>query len=401
MPKVLVPSFGEKQTADAVVIGGGIVGVATAFWLSRAGLKTVVLEMREGLATLTSAASVESFRKQFAEPAMAALARESVEVWENFSETIGISGYDINLTQQGYLFITADPQKIEMMKEAVQQYHALGVTDSELLNGEEVRRKFPWISDRVVAAVFRQKDGWFSAHEATQGFVKGSQAQFFLRTRVQDILTDSRGVRAVQTERGIIETRTVINAAGPFAGPIARMAGLDLPLEPVRRQKIYVANQSRVPQQAPLTMSVDEECYWRPETGGAFAGWLDPEEPISEPLENPLGDWDFAALCIDKVAQLTPFWHAIAANLKTTDLNTTAGQYVYTPDEQPIVGSVESLPGFYLNCGYWAGIMLAAGAGKWVAELVTGKRTNEDNPLSLGRFKEQGAAGVTSFLSGR
>jgi sarcosine oxidase subunit beta len=402
MPKILVPSFGEKETADAVVIGGGIVGVATAFWLSRTGLETVVLEMREGLATLTSAASIESFRKQFTEPAMAALARESVEVWENFSETIGISGYDINLKHQGYLFITADPEKIEMMKEAVQQYHALGVIDSEFLDGEEVRRRFPWISPRAVAGIFRQNDGWFSVHEATQGFVKGSQhTRFFIQTRVQDILTDNQGVRAVQTERGTIQTRTVINTAGPFAGPIARMVGVDLPLEPIRRQKIYVANQSHVPQQAPLTMSVDEECYWRPETGGAFAGWLDPEEPVSEPLENPLGDWDFAALCMDKVAHLTPFWHEIAANLKTTELNTTAGQYVYTPDEQPIIGPVESAPGFYVNCGYWAGVMLSAGAGKWTAELVTGKRGNKDNPLRLGRFEEEGVAGLPSFLSGR
>ena len=399
--KIFVPSRGEKLSADVVVIGGGIVGVATAFWLSRAGLETLVVEMRDGLSTLTSAASVESFRKQFTEPGMAALAIQSVDIWEHFGEVIGIPDYDIGLKHQGYLFITADPGKVEDMKEAVDQYHRLGVTDSEFLDGKEVRNRFPWASPKIVAGTFRLKDGWFSTHEATQGYVKGAAARFWIRTRVTKILTDDKGISAVETDRGTVQTRNVVNAAGPFAGRIGRMVGLNLPLEPVRRQKIYISNQPLVPQDAPLSINVDNESYWRPETGGAFGGWLDPDEAVSEPMENPLGDWDFAAMCIDKVAELTPFWAEIAANLKTTDLNTTAGQYVYTPDAQPLIGPVGTVPGFYLNCGYWAGVMLSAGAGKWTADLITGNMDNGENPLRLSRFDEEGASKGSSFLSGR
>jgi NADPH-dependent 2,4-dienoyl-CoA reductase/sulfur reductase-like enzyme len=92
MGKIYVPDTADR-TADAVVVGGGIVGVATAFWLSKAGLETILVEIRDGLSTLTTAASIESFRAQFTEPAMAALARESIEVWENFAEVVGIPDY--------------------------------------------------------------------------------------------------------------------------------------------------------------------------------------------------------------------------------------------------------------------------------------------------------------------
>jgi len=177
MGRVFIPTEETfPRTADAVVIGGGIVGVATAFWLSRAGLDTVLVEMRDGLSTLTTTNSAECFRAQFTEPAMAALAKPSIEIFENFADVIGIPGYDISLHQQGYLFITDDPEMVEQLKEAVEKHHRLGVTDSEFLTGDEVRTRFPYVSPKVVAATFRQRDGWLSAHELTQGFAKGSSA---------------------------------------------------------------------------------------------------------------------------------------------------------------------------------------------------------------------------------
>jgi sarcosine oxidase subunit beta len=236
MGRIFTPAQADFGSTDAVVIGGGIVGTATAFWLSKAGLDVVLLEMRDGLSTLTTPASAECFRAQFAEPAMAALAIPSIEMFEHFADIIGIAGYSISIKQQGYLFVTDSPETVGDLKENVEQQHKLGITDSEFLERDEILARFPFLSPAVLAATFRQRDGWLSCHELTQGFAKGCEAKFFINTKVVGIHMDENGVRGVETNRGILQTRTVINAAGPFAAEIGRMVKLDLPLEPVRRQ---------------------------------------------------------------------------------------------------------------------------------------------------------------------
>jgi sarcosine oxidase subunit beta len=388
-------------SADAVVIGGGIVGVATAFWLARAGLDTVVVEMRDGLSTLTTPNSIECFRAQFTEPAMAGLVLPSIDVFEHFSEVVGIPGYDISLRHQGYLFVTDDESLLDDLRAAVEQHHHLGVDDSEFLEHDELLARFPYLSEDVVGATFRQHDGWLSTHEATQGFAKGCSARFLLETRATGIQQDGRGVCAVETDRGTIATRTVVNAAGPFAGEVGRMVGIELPLEPVRRQKAFISPRPQIPQDAPLTIDIVQEVYWRPETGGAYIAWVDPDEPVSKPAEELPLDWDYPAIVLEKLIDLNPFWEEIAGDLKSEEVHPSAGQYVYTPDDQPLIGPVPDVAGFYVNCGYWAGVMLSPEAGRRIAQLVTGELAPEENALRPTRYAEGVVHKGDSFLRGR
>jgi len=388
MGHIVTPKESDFCPTDAVVIGGGIVGTATAFWLAKAGLDVVLVEMRDGLSTLTTPASAECFRAQFAEPAMAGLAIPSIEMFENFDEVIGIPGYRISIKQQGYLFLTDDPQTVPDLKENVAQQYRLGVTDSEYLEQDEILARFPFVSPDVLAATFRQRDGWLSCHETTQGFAKGCGARFFINTKVTGIQTDDQGVCGVQTSRGVLQTRVAINAAGPFAGEIGRMVNLDLPLEPVRRQKVYIKTAVTIPQTAPFTVDVNNNSYWRPEPGGVIIGWVDSDEPVSAPSEKVHTDWEFPAIALDKVKRLTPLFETVEKAVRQPDINISAGHYVYTPDDQPLIGPVPEVPGFYVNCGYWAGVMLSPEAGRRIADLVTGKLDPKDNPLRPTRYKE-------------
>ena len=388
MGKIFTPTDSDFDQSDAVVIGGGIVGTATAFWLSKAGLDVVLVEMRDGLSTLTTPASAECFRAQFTEPAMAALAKPSIEMFEHFDDVIGIPDYNISIKQQGYLFLTDNAETVDDLKENVAQQHKLGVTDSEFLEREEILKRFPFVSPSVLAATFRQRDGWLSCHETTQGFAKGCDARFFLNTKASGIQTDQKGVCGVETDRGILRTRTVVNAAGPFAAEVGRMVGVDLPLEPVRRQKVYIKTSVAIPSDAPFTVDVNNNCYWRPEAGGVIIGWVDVDEPVSQPAERVSTDWEFPALTLDKVKRLTPFFEEIEKTVRQPDMDTSAGYYMYTPDDQPLIGPVPEVAGFYVNCGYWAGVMLSPQAGKWVSDLVTGEMDPKENPLRPTRYQE-------------
>ena len=388
MGKIFTPTDSDFGNPDAVVIGGGIVGVSTAFWLSRAGLDVVLVEMRDGLSTLTTPVSTECFRAQFAEPAMAALAIPSLEMFEHFDDVLGLPGYSISIKQQGYLFLTDNSATVGDLKENVEQQHKLGVTDSEFLEHDEILARFSYVSPSVLAATFRQRDGWLSCHETTQGFAKGCDARFFINTKTTGIQTDKKGICAVETNRGILQTRIVVNAAGPFAGEIGRMVNLDLPLEPVRRQKVYITTSVDIPQNAPFTVDVNNNSYWRPEPGGVIIGWVDSDEPVSQPSEKVHTDWEFPAIALDKVKRLTPLFQEIEKTVRQPDMTTSAGFYVYTPDDQPLIGPVPEVPGFYVNCGYWAGVMLSPQAGKRIADLVTGKMDPKENLLRPTRFEE-------------
>jgi len=335
---------------------------------------------------LTTAASEECFRAQFDEPENVRMVVESIAVFEDFAEVVRVPGCDINIHQQGYLFLTAAEEGPELLKKRVQHQHSIGLSDVEFLDGDEVRRRFPYVGPTVLGATFRAKDGWLSTHELTYGFGKGSSAFFALRTAATGIRVDAQGVSAVATTRGEISTRCVVIAAGPFAGIVASWVGVQLPLSNLRRQKVVLGSVPLVPRDAPMTIDQDTGVYWRPEVGGAAMGWALPEEP-SEPMEQVPTDWTFPAVVLEGVARLVPFWQQVAEALTRDNIFLSAGQYTCTPDNKPIIGPYSSVPGLYLNLGYAGhGIMASAGGARLLVDLIIDPRANAENPFRYERF---------------
>lgn len=391
MGRIIIPSEVDvPRAADVVIIGGGILGTATAFYASRAGLKTIVVEKRDGLATLTTIASEECFRAQFTEPENVAMMKASIEVFENFAEHIGIPGYDISLHEQGYLFLTNRPDGYVTLRRIVERQRKAGLDDVELLDDREVLRRFPWVSEEVTAATFRAREGWLSAHELTYGYAKGSSAIFLLRTEATDILLDAEGVCGVQTNRGLISTRNVVIAAGPFSGVVAQMAGVELPLMIVRRQKAIVGHDDLIPQDAPMTIDVNSGAYWRPEVGGAALGWAIDEDP-TPPADSVPVDWEFAAIVLNQVKQLAPFWEKVIERLTRDNVYISAGQYTITPDAKPILGPHPEIRGLHFNLGYSGhGVMGSPEGSRMVVAMLLGQMDVETCPFRFARFQELG-----------
>lgn len=394
--RIATPTAADfPATADLVVIGGGIVGAATAFFASRAGLVTVVLESRPGLATLNTTRSLEGVRAQFDDPDDIAMMRESLDVFERFGEVIGVPGYDVSLRQQGYLFLTQDEPGAARMAARVALQRKAGLADVELLSGDEPRRRFPWLAGDVTAAAFRARDGWVASHEVTYGFAgAAARARFFLETPATAIDVRNGRVTAVLTPRGPVSTRAVVVAAGPFSLPILAAVGVHLPLVPIRRHRAGIRSHPLIPRDAPMTISLDTGAHFRPEGPGAYFGWSGAiEEQPGPPLEEVPSDWTFPALALDACARFAPFWWRIGEELTRDNVTVQAGQYDLTPDARPLIGPAGAIEGLHVHTGYSGhGVMGSPGGGRLCVDVLTGRVRPEQNPFRVSRFAERPTA---------
>ncbi|HEX5506591.1 MAG TPA: FAD-dependent oxidoreductase [Thermomicrobiales bacterium] len=380
------------DTADAVVIGGGVVGAATAFSLARAGLRAVVVERKAALGALTTAASAASFRAQFTDAANIALMRESIAVFEHFAEVTGLPGYDLGIRQNGYLFASDREDDVAALRARVARQRDLGLADVEFLDGDEVRRRCPYLDPVVRGAAFRARDGWLDAGRLTHGFARASGARFLLETEVTTIVVAGGRVGGVVTSRGRIGAPVVVVAAGPYSGVVAATAGVDLPLAPVRRHRLIVAPRPAIPPDAPMTIDATTGAHWRPQLMdggvGALVAWSQDEAPT--PPRDPVPpDPAYPAVALAGIVRLSPFWADVIPTLGPADLRLSAGQYTVSPDHNALIGPVEAVAGLYVNAGYSGhGVMASPGGARLLADLVAGRRADADNPFSPQRFKD-------------
>ena len=157
-------------TADVVIIGGGVIGCATAFFAARAGLSVLVLERHAALGTLTTAASTGAFRLQFDNPEEIATVREGVELFDDFAARTGLDGWDLRVRHGGYLFCSLTDATVDRSHRVVERQRAWGLTDVELLGGDEARERWPWLSPDVRGARYRAGDGWLDPKRLTVGY---------------------------------------------------------------------------------------------------------------------------------------------------------------------------------------------------------------------------------------
>ena len=381
------------EIADLVIIGGGIIGAATAYFAVRAGLRPIILEKQAMPGTLTTPKATGAFRAQFDNPDEMALVREGIDLFTHFAERTGMEGYDLGIHQQGYLWLATTPETVERQRKLVAEQRGWGLDDVELLDGDEARRRFPYLSDTVLGARYRAGDGWLDVRSLMMGYARASQAPLVLETTVTGIEVAGGRVRGVQTGRGAVSTDRVVIAAGPFSAEVGRLADLALPITCVRRQRLILPEVSEAPQDAPMTIDDETGAHWRPWATGAHLMWTTPTEPPSAPQEDVATTAAFAFGLLNPasdhaVARISPFWRDVWLR-NTCHWLQVAGQYSYTPDHRPLLGATP-IEGLYVNCGYSGhGIMASAGGSRMTVDVITGKLTGDDNPFRLDRHFEE------------
>jgi sarcosine oxidase, subunit beta len=380
-------------TADLVIIGGGIVGAATALNAARAGLKPLLLERRPALCTLTTPASTGAFRLQFDNEEELELVRESVDTFLNFEEVTEQTEYDLDVRQQGYLWVTTDEARAERQRALVERQHTWGQQDVEVVPGDEVREQWSHVTPDVVQARWRGGDGFLDPKALTMGFVAGSGCNVVVSCGATGFSLAGNKLTAVRTEAGEVATDAAIIAAGPFSGIVASWADVALPLEAILRQKLVMPDVAAVPQDAPMTIDDDTGAHWRPALSGAYLLFTDPATPASEPAEEPPVDHSFAFRLLDpsspvSVARVSPFW-ADVWQRGSYNWMLQAGQYDVTPDHRPLL-SETPVGGLYVNCGYSGhGIMGGPAGSRHLIDVITGKIPSETNPFRLDRTFEE------------
>lgn len=378
-------------SAELVIIGGGVIGAATAFFAARAGLQPLLLEARPALCTLTTPVAAGAFRLQFDDLEELTLVRESAELFLNFREVTGQDEYDLRLRQQGYLWLTTDERIAEQQRELVAQLHEWGQADVELLTGDEARDRFPYVGPDVLQARWRAGDGFLDTKELTFGLAHASGADVVLDCGANGFATSGGRLTAVETTKGVVETDAAVIAAGPLSGTVAQTAGVSLRLVAVRRQKLILPDVPEVPPGAPMTIDEDTGVHWRPALAGAWLLFTDPTTPQSPPTDRVPTDPAFAFQLLDpssrfSVARVVPFWRDVW-DRGAVHWMLQAGQYAVTPDHRPLIGPTQ-VEGLWVNSGYSGhGIMLGPAGSRHLVDLLTGKA--EANPFALDRAFEE------------
>ncbi|HET7183578.1 MAG TPA: FAD-dependent oxidoreductase [Terriglobales bacterium] len=372
------------ETADVVIIGGGIVGSSIAYHLTAAGCRNVlVIERETSQGKGSTGKSMGGVRAQFATPVNIQMSLYSIPFYAAFDETLG---FPCGYRPQGYLFMATRESHMNYVRSNLERQIALGLKTARLVSAGEIRSLYPQLrGDDIVGGSFCSTDGFVDPYSAMIGFTTWAVehgARIWKNATVSAIRVERTRVTAVETTRGPVETRVVVNAAGPWASEIAAMAGIELPVVPLRRMLVPTEPFDQFPHTAPMIIDMSNGFHFRPESLGFLLAWNDPEE-------TPGFKTDFEPAFIEKIltraADRVPVFENLAVNPKRA----WAGLYEVSPDHHCILGPVDEVRGFFLANGFSGhGVMHAPSTGKILADLILTGSTNIVNPelLSLNRF---------------
>ncbi len=391
-----LPTGPVPRRAEAVIVGGGINGLATAVELARRGLKDIVVVEKAYLGSGSTGRCGGGIRQVWTTEENILLAKESVARYRDLAGELGLHTF---FRQGGYLMVTEDPSQLGLLRDATALQNRCGV-DSEFLQPEDCAKLVPHLNiDNLAGALFCPDDGTAYPFSVVWGYARLAAklgVKIYIRTELRDVTLVGDRIAGVKTSRGDIATPRLINCAGPWARTLAAKVGVDLPNRQERHE--IMVSESLKPFLDPMVISISNGIYFSQSMRGEILGGIgDPNEPHrSDPAHfDTRSQLRFAV----RFAKALIDYYPPARTLRL--MRQWAGLYDVTPDHRPILGGVPGLDGYHHICGFSGhGFMLAPVTARRMARhILTGEHDAIIDSLSLSRF-ERGDLQVDAFVVG-
>jgi sarcosine oxidase, subunit beta len=383
------------ETVDVAVVGGGVIGLSVARELRLAGVdRVMVLEREAAVGQGSSSRANGGVRAQFSTRANIEFSAFSIAELERLDRETGLLGFH----QTGYLLLTGTKAGEQGLRAAFELQRSLGVA-VQWLAPEEALARVPFLRpDGLRAATFHGRDGFLDPHGVVAAMRAEAQrlaARILTGTEVVAIERAPGGNLDLTCGDRTVRAGFVVNAAGPAAGRVAALLGIDLPVAPVRRNLAYVREPGGAGGLIPMCVDLDTGVLVRREASGGFVvAWSDPDDPPS---------WDTGVdpAFLEQLGRRVGNRFPLLEDLPLDPRQCWAGLYPETPDHHAVIGPAPEAPGLLHCAGFGGhGVMHAPAAGRAVAELVTfgGCRTFDLHPLRPSRFAEGDLVVETTVL---
>ena len=367
------------SSASVVVVGGGVVGLSSAYHLARAGVRDVVLLDKGALGSGSTCRAAGGVRAQFSDPVNIALGARSLETFRDFPARFG---QEIDFAEVGYLFLLGSRLAVRAFEANVAQQNELGVP-SRMISVAEAARLSPLIdTDGLLAAAYSPTDGHCTPESVVLGYASAARragATLLPHCAATGIDVRDGRVVGVRTEAGTIRTDTVVCAAGPWSAEVGAWAGVDLPVTPLRRQILVTEPVPGLDPHTPFTIDFGTSFYFHAEGEGLLLGMSDPEETPGFRLTRSDAWLPRLGAAIERRAP------ALAG---VGIAGGWAGLYEMTPDHNALIGRADAVEGFLYATGFSGhGFLMGPAVGEVVRDLHLGQEPFVDvTGLSAARF---------------
>jgi sarcosine oxidase subunit beta len=371
--------------ASVVVVGAGVMGASAAYHLAQRGWRDVVVVDRAPRPAMGSTGrATGGFRAQFSTAVNVKLSLLAREKLKRFREELDV---DPLYVPAGYLWLAHTERDRALLREALTVQRAAGLSEAREVSPADIAALNPAVRmDGILGGAFCPTDGFISPARLLEGYLAAAErlgAGFHWNADVVDFERDGERITHVVTDRASIAAEYVINAAGAWAGDLARLASAELPVTPLRRQVAATAPQDVLPGNMPMTIWMDDGFHLRVRDRRALLLWPTPGI-AGRPYDDTLDlNW------VDEVSAIARDRLPVLAKVPVDPTASWAGLYEMTPDRHSVIGPAPECPNlFYINGSSGHGVMHSPALGQVLAEILSdGKASSVDvTALSPTRF---------------